>query len=42
MDWHPKLGSLYQVPREELADSLQVWKDLAHSVFNLKEFIYVQ
>jgi len=37
-----ELGSLYQVPREDSLQSLQVWKDLAHSVFNLKEFIYVQ
>jgi hypothetical protein len=37
-----ELGSLYQVPREESLNSLPVWKDLAHSVFNLKEFIYIQ
>ena len=37
-----EVGSLYQVPREELLSSLPVWKDLAHSVFNLKEFIYIQ
>ena len=37
-----EVGSLYQVPREESLNSLPVWKDLAHSVFNLKEFIYIQ
>lgn len=37
-----ELVSLHKVPREELLNSLPVWKDLAHTVFNMKEFIYVQ
>jgi hypothetical protein len=37
-----ELASLHKVPREELLNSLPVWKDLAHTVFNMKEFIYVQ
>jgi hypothetical protein len=37
-----ELASLHRVPREELLDSLPVWKDLAHTIFNMKEFIYVQ
>lgn len=36
-----ELASLHQVPRSELLDSLTVWKDLAHAVFNLKEFVYI-
>jgi hypothetical protein len=37
-----ELASLHQVPKEAILDSRQVWKDLAHTVFNMKEFIYVQ
>jgi hypothetical protein len=37
-----ELASLYGVPREELLNNLTVWKDLAHTVFNSKEFIYIQ
>lgn len=37
-----ELASLHKVPREEMLNSLPVWKDLAHTVFNMKEFIYVQ
>ena len=37
-----ELGSLYQVPREDLLSSPEVWKDLAHAVLNLKEFLYIQ
>lgn len=37
-----RLAGLHQVPREELLSSLTVWKDLAHAVLNLKEFLYVQ
>jgi hypothetical protein len=29
------------VSEEAILKSLPVWKDLAHAVFNLKEFIYV-
>ena len=27
---------------KEIMESLDVWKDLAHTMFNAKEFIYVQ
>jgi hypothetical protein len=37
-----ELASLHQIPRDEVLNSLLVWKDLAHTVFNMKEFIYVQ
>jgi hypothetical protein len=37
-----EVASLRQVPREELLNSLAVWKDLAHTVFNMKEFVYIQ
>jgi hypothetical protein len=37
-----ELASLHQVSREDLLNSLPVWKDLAHTIFNMKEFIYVQ
>jgi hypothetical protein len=36
-----KLAELHQVPEGDLLKSLPVWKDLAHAVFNLKEFIYI-
>ena len=37
-----ELASLQKVPLEELPNSLPVWKDLAHTIFNMKEFIYIQ
>ena len=37
-----RLAGLHQVPREELPSSLTVWKDLAHAVLNLKEFLYMK
>ncbi len=37
-----ELASLLQVPRAELLNSEKVWKDLAHAVLNLKEFMYIQ
>lgn len=35
------LATLHQVPAGEILKSKPIWKDLAHAVFNLKEFIYV-
>jgi hypothetical protein len=37
-----ELASLHGVKRSELLYSTAVWKDLAHTVFNMKEFVYVQ
>ncbi len=37
-----ELASLHQVPRERLMQSREVWKDVAHSILNLKEFLYVR
>ena len=37
-----ELASLHQVPKDGILNSLPVWKDLAHTVFNMKEFIYIQ
>lgn len=37
-----ELGSLRSIRRDEILDNVEIWKDLAHAVFNLKEFIYVQ
>jgi hypothetical protein len=37
-----ELASLQGVPRGELLDSPKVWQGVAHTVFNLKEFIYIQ
>lgn len=36
-----QFAELHQVPPEGLLQSQAVWKDLAHAVFNLKEFIYI-
>jgi len=35
------LLELHQVPQDDLMTSTVVWKDVAHVVFNLKEFIYL-
>ena len=37
-----KLGRLYQVPPEHILTSKKIWKDVAHSLFNTKEFIYLR
>jgi hypothetical protein len=37
-----QLAGLYRVPNEELMNNLTVWKDLAHILFNSKEFVYIQ
>ncbi|XOV91654.1 MAG: PSD1 and planctomycete cytochrome C domain-containing protein [Bacteroidota bacterium] len=36
-----QLALTYELKPEEINDSLEVWKDFCHSVFNLKEFIYL-
>jgi hypothetical protein len=37
-----EVASLHHVPRDVIVSSLPVWKELAHTIFNMKEFIYVQ
>ena len=37
-----ELGSLHGVPRKDLLASKDVWRDMAHTFFNLKEFIYLR
>ena len=37
-----ELASLQGVPRERLLADAGVWKDVAHAVFNLKEFLYIR
>lgn len=37
-----ELATLSEVPAGEVLRSKPVWKDVAHSIFNLKEFIYVK
>ena len=37
-----ELASLHGVAREDLLASRAVWKDVAHALFNLKEFIYLR
>jgi cytochrome c553 len=36
-----KFAELHQTPTEKVLGSRDVWKDVAHAMFNLKEFIYV-
>jgi hypothetical protein len=36
-----ELAQLHHVPVEELLKSQIVWRDLAHAMFNLQEFIYI-
>jgi hypothetical protein len=36
------LAALHQAPAGEVLKSRPVWKDVAHAVYNLKEFIYVR
>jgi len=37
-----ELASLQQLPAGEVLSNRGLWKDVAHSVFNMKEFIYVR
>ena len=37
-----ELASLHEIPRPDLINSQEVWKDLAHVVLNFKEFLYIQ
>ncbi len=36
-----QLAELHQVPAADILKSQIVWKELAHAMFNLKEFIYI-
>ena len=37
-----RLSELHQVRAAELLSSVAVWRDVAHAMFNLKEFIYIR
>jgi hypothetical protein len=37
-----ELRTLHNVPESELMTHLVLWKDVAHTLFNLKEFIYLR
>jgi hypothetical protein len=36
------MASINKVAPDKLLDSRDVWKDMAHTIFNLKEFIYIR
>ena len=36
-----QLAELYQVPNGQIMQSMAIWKDVAHAIFNLNEFIYI-
>ncbi len=42
VDFASHCATLRGVPEEALLSSPPVWQDVAHAIFNLKEFIYVQ
>jgi len=37
-----ELASLRTVAADKLLSNREVWKDIAHAIFNLKEFIYLR
>jgi hypothetical protein len=37
-----EVASLREVALDKLLASHDVWKDMAHAIFNLKEFIYLR
>ncbi len=37
-----KLSNLLKVPEEEIMNNHQIWADIAHTIFNTKEFIYLR
>lgn len=36
-----QLAALHDVPEQGILKSRGVWKDVAHTLFNVKEFIYI-
>ena len=36
-----QLADHYQVPADNVMSNAEVWKDIAHSIFNLNEMIYI-
>jgi hypothetical protein len=43
--WKSAVGDfakLHKVPDDQVLQSKEVWTDVAHAVFNTKEFIYVK
>jgi hypothetical protein len=36
------LAALHQIPADDFMTSQVLWKEMAHAIFNLKEFIYIQ
>ncbi len=36
-----QLADLYQVPADNVMSNAEIWKDVAHSIFNLNEMIYI-
>ena len=36
-----ELSELYQVPDSQLMSSPEIWKDMAHAIFNFNEMIYI-
>ena len=37
-----ELASLHKAPSDRVLAATAVWRDLAHTIFNLKEFVYIQ
>jgi hypothetical protein len=35
------LAELHQAPAAEVARNIAVWKDVAHALFNVQEFVYI-
>ena len=36
-----QLADLYQAPADNVMSNAEIWKDIAHSIFNLNEMIYI-
>jgi hypothetical protein len=37
-----ELAGLHKTAADQILESREVWKDMAHAIFNLKEFIYLR
>ena len=37
-----ELSELHRVPKDDVMFAEPVWADVAHTIFNLKEFIYLR
>ena len=41
-DWRKSWRAFHKTAPDKLLGSRDVWKDMAHAIFNMKEFVYLR